>query len=657
MMKRTMLLCLTILGTAVAKAAGDRLPESLIGNWSSTDGSQRWSYGFYPTVAVWQNAFWEYAGTQIKGKTTEIRLRERGGAGREATLYARWEAKDSTARIGESPKRLIPYSRGIVSDPSYRIPVAEDPDYPAGDTLLHGGTAVVRGYLIGYAPESMPQNIKINPWNVVTSESVPAVGEIAPDGTFEAQVEVGHPLQCQISLARVFYDDLYLEPGDTLMVCYDLARWTFHQSSPQSRYMGTNGRVNHELNRLRQLYLPFGGSEYEHLIALSPDSALQWAAERVAADSAATAAYIAANGISRKGAFLARWTSQVLYAALAGDYAMDREQENPVDTAFFDFFRRLPLNDPRLLGVRQYEFMINRLEFCPIYHRSRGIEYRDLLRAGFEIAPDDLLRFDSLERNLYAVPGDSAATVEAIQAAWKKLEKYNSSFMTLKRLQTNDWIYQKGQEYWDVPMPFLNDLIAARQLHSSFNGPYKYFIPNRYWAQILGRFSTPAIIETLLDANDALRPVPVVASQGPYVPSDRAERLLDSLLREHRGRAVFVDFWATSCGPCRRGMIDSWKVKEELAGQPVDFVYITSTDQSPERVAAEFIEKNKITGRQIRLRPEEWNILSAKYRISGIPHYMIVGADGRVVDPHFRGYSSQVIVPALLKAAGATAEE
>lgn len=430
MMKRTMLLCLTILGTAVAKAARDRLPESLIGNWSSTDGSQRWSYGFYPTVAVWQNAFWEYAGTQTKGKTTAIRLRERGGAGREATLYARWEAKDSTARIGESPKQLIPYSRGIVSDPSYRIPAADDPDYPAGDSLLHGGTAVVRGYIVGYAPESMPQNIKINPWNAVTSESVPAVGEIAPDGSFEAQVEVGHPLQCQISLAGVFYDDLYLEPGDTLMVCYDLDR-----SSPQSHYMGTNGRVNHELNRLRQLYLPFGGPEYEYLTALSPDSALQWVAERVTQDSIAAEAYIAANGISRKGAFLARWTPQVVYAMQAGDYAMDREQENPVDTAFFDFFRRLPLNDPRLLGVRLYEFMINRLEFCPIYgDRSGGIGYRDLLRAGFEIAPEDLPRFDSLERNLYAVPGNSVATDEAIQAVWKKLEKYNSSFMTLKRL-------------------------------------------------------------------------------------------------------------------------------------------------------------------------------------------------------------------------------
>mgnify|MGYP001028719557 FL=1 len=125
-------------------------------------------------------------------------------------------------------------------------------------------------------------------------------------------------------------------------------------------------------------------------------------------------------------------------------------------------------------------------------------------------------------------------------------------------------------------------------------------------------------------------------------------------LRERggEGRAVFVDFWATGCGPCRQGMMESWRLKEKLAGQPVDFVCITSADQSPEQVAADFIAKHNITGRQIRLKPEEWNILSAKYRINGIPHYMIVGRDGRVVDPHCRDYGSESLVPLLLKAAG-----
>lgn len=138
---------------------------------------------------------------------------------------------------------------------------------------------------------------------------------------------------------------------------------------------------------------------------------------------------------------------------------------------------------------------------------------------------------------------------------------------------------------------------------------------------------------------------------GPYVPSDRGERLLDSLLGQHRGRVVYVDFWSTGCGPCRLGMMESWKLKEKLNGKPVDFVYITSTDQSPEKIAADFIEQNKITGRQIRLTPDEWNILATKYKINGIPHYMIVRPDGRVSNPQYRGHGDEVVRD-LLKVAG-----
>lgn len=69
---------------------------------------------------------------------------------------------------------------------------------------------------------------------------------------------------------------------------------------------------------------------------------------------------------------------------------------------------------------------------------------------------------------------------------------------------------------------------------------------------ILREFSSPYAIATLLDANDALRSVPAAVAAGPYVPADRAEQLLDSLLREHRGRAVCVDFWSTGWVPADR---------------------------------------------------------------------------------------------------------
>lgn len=656
-MKQIILGCLAAFLSLTARSASapQQLPQTLQGNWSTVDGGQRWAYGLYPGVAVWQNAFWDYAGIATKGAVTTIQLHERGGD-RTATLYARWHAKDSVAMIGLSPKNLMPYSHRQISNPNYRIPADADRDYPGGDSILREGTALVRGYLDGYKPESMAGTIKIYGFNTVKNQDLPAVGDIAADGTFEMTAELGHPVTTQITLTGTFYDNLYLEPGDTLTLYYNLPDQQQSKGSLLSRYMGSSGQVNHELNRLWRLYYPFSGPDYQAMMKMTPDSVTRFIEHIMATESAATEKYIAENGISRKGAFLARWTPAVLNSERLGLYAMYRERENPVDTAFFGFYRRLPLNDPRTLGINNHRFLINRLEFCPVYWNSNGqrvtLRFGDLVQAGFPIEAKDLSLIDSLERNLYVVPGDSAATALAHKRAWGNLfDKYGVFFNIRNAVMETTGIYPLGDAYWGAPMPFLNDLIAARRLHSTYNRIGKN-IPNRWLAQILAQYSTPYVIATILDANDALRPVPVaVAAAGPYVPGDRGERLLDSLLVQHRGRAVYVDFWSTGCGPCRQGMMESWRLKEKLADKPVDFVYITSTDQSPEQVAADFIEKNKITGRQVRLTPDEWNILAAKYKINGIPHYMIVGTDGRVANPHYRGYGDDVVRD-LLKVAG-----
>lgn len=649
-MKRILLFFAMALFSAMAWSASvpQQLPNTLQGNWSTVDGGQQWVYGLHPTVAVWQNTFWDYAGISTKGALTTIQLRERGGD-HTATLYARWSPKDSTAMIGLSPKSLIPYSHRLIANPNYRIPAAEDADYPGGDSILHDGTAVVRGYLDGYDPESMPRTIKFYSSNSFTREDLPAVADIAADGTFEASVPLGHPLTMQMALTNVFYDDLYLEPGDTLVMGYSLS------DKEAGRFMGTSGRVNREMSALRRLYAPFGGEQQMFVMRTTPDSLVQWVDDRIAFDSEATAKYIAENGISRKGAFLARWSPAVQEYQWLGLYAMYREEKDPVDTAFYGFYRNLPMDDLRLLGTKNYDQLINRLEFSPVYWnfnaQSVTLHFSDLVRDGFPLGAVDFPLIDSLERELYAVPGDSAATAKARTPIWKKLyAKYGSFFNIRSALQRNRQIYSMGDAYWGRPMPMLNDLIAARWLYGSY-GRIGRNIPNRQLAPMIANFTLPYAAMTILDKNDALRPVPVAITAGPYVPSGRGELLLDSLLQQHRGRVVYVDFWALGCGPCRQGMMESWKIKEQVDGKPVDFVYITSTDQSPEKAAADFIGKNKITGRQIRLTPDEWNVLAAKYKINGIPHYMLVGPDGRVINPDYRKYGNE-LVQELLEAAG-----
>lgn len=71
-MKHILFCCLATFLSVTARSASTRsnFPRTLQGNWSTADGGRQWTKGFYPRVAVWQNAFWDYAGIANKGAVT-----------------------------------------------------------------------------------------------------------------------------------------------------------------------------------------------------------------------------------------------------------------------------------------------------------------------------------------------------------------------------------------------------------------------------------------------------------------------------------------------------------------------------------------------------------------------------------------------------------
>ena len=104
--------------------------------------------------------------------------------------------------------------------------------------------------------------------------------------------------------------------------------------------------------------------------------------------------------------------------------------------------------------------------------------------------------------------------------------------------------------------------------------------------------------------------------------------LFDTIMKKYKGKLVFVDFWATWCGPCRSGMKRIKPLKEELKDKDVTFVYITNPT-SPEKTWK--IMMPDIDGEHYRLTQDEWNQVAARFKVSGIPHYVLVGKDGKVL--------------------------
>jgi thiol-disulfide isomerase/thioredoxin len=98
-----------------------------------------------------------------------------------------------------------------------------------------------------------------------------------------------------------------------------------------------------------------------------------------------------------------------------------------------------------------------------------------------------------------------------------------------------------------------------------------------------------------------------------------------------KGKVVYIDIWATWCGPCLRELPYLEKMQEAFKGNnKIAFVSI-SIDQDKAAWQAMVKQKN-MKGIQL-LADQAWNSkIVSDYRINGIPRFIIVSKEGTIIN-------------------------
>lgn len=469
-------------------------------------------------------------------------------------------------------------------------PVLETP-------VLKSGIAILKGKIAGYKPE-MGLNGTIWSSNTLTGGYDEYSFKVQPDGTFTQEIPLLHATSVNVS-AGFMRGKIYLKPGETTSVEINYPEVCRTQSKKQKDkpslgekyfFTGAFAALNNEINNNLVTISSLSPQSQEEYIKMMSDisnmnlkefknywlNRYQEAKAELDRQTALSEAYRTLLLQDLKHNFAIQAMSPSII-----EYAYRSVNKIPRDSVLTDYVKQVPT-------FEYYDFIPQYISNTPIELYSSS--YAHLL---------DALRYTNFsgverENKENKVPDNTAEVVKVMGT-------------------------DKG---------LLFDLLAGRRLASSI----KEFKPLNDEELQLADKTAPDIRVALLDMNDKLKQTIEENKKKSGYTVNRvniadipAEELFNAITTPYRGKVVFVDFWATWCGPCKAAMKQSEPVKKDFEGKEIVFLYLAG-ENSPKGTWEQMIPD--IKGEHYRMTDAQWTYICNKFGVNGVPSYMIIAKDG-----------------------------
>ena len=105
-------------------------------------------------------------------------------------------------------------------------------------------------------------------------------------------------------------------------------------------------------------------------------------------------------------------------------------------------------------------------------------------------------------------------------------------------------------------------------------------------------------------------------------------------LTDFRGKYVYIDVWATWCGPCKAEIPFLKEVEKKYHGnENIVFVSLSVDTDKAFQKWKKFVKDEELTGVQIIADKDFDSEFVQKYQIKGIPQFILIDPEGKIVQP------------------------
>ncbi len=260
---------------------------------------------------------------------------------------------------------------------------------------------------------------------------------------------------------------------------------------------------------------------------------------------------------------------------------------------------------------------------------------------------------------------------------FESMDKFNYKFVKKLDLKTNDLLYLESFEqfitrYLDIKADprvdaqvvgsDINGIVISERHRLKYNFVREYFkgkkirnyLRTKVVLNLIGEDGTPTMNPVLLKFRDDVKNEDyrelvdekyakyAMIDAGSFAPDFEGVTINNRKVRlsDFSGKYVYIDVWATWCGPCKHEQPYFEKLKEEYKGRNIEFISI-SIDKS--RFAWEnMIREKNMQGHQLFINGDFDSNFASLYSVKAVPQFILIDPQGQIIDLTARHPSGRV---------------